>query len=441
MPQPPLRSTPATHLAAILAGSLFGVVATLAAQRFFGDHDLELVKVVRDIAAESFVEEVSDRQLVDEALAGMIGSLDRYSRYYPPSEVDALDRSTRGEFRGIGVVFRAPSSDGQVLFCAPGGPAERAGVRVGDRFLSIDGEQVADFAPGGLQESLQRRDADELLVELVDLAGGLRSVRIQPEPVLDPSVRLVRMVDPDRGFGHISLTSFSSHSLEEFDQAMARLEAEGLSGLVLDLRGNGGGSVDAAVGLANRFIGQGRLVATRSRRSTQVVKAKPQESSHLGLPLVLLVDRDSASASEILAGALQDHGAATLVGEPTYGKGTVQTLTRFSGDRAVVKVTTAHYLTPAWRRIERDEKDPEHTGIAPDVLVPLDDAARHAVQRYVQAYHPPPAALPIIRDWEAKSGLTLLPIPPQDPQLEAALGLLAGESPADSRIAGGDAKE
>ncbi|MFT5292477.1 MAG: carboxyl-terminal processing protease [Planctomycetota bacterium] len=399
-------------------------------QRVTADRDLELLRVVRDLAAETYVEELDEGELVDNALSGMIGGLDHYSRFYRQSEIEALDRTTRGEFRGIGVIFRGPMEDGQVLFAYPDGPAGRAGVEVGDTFLSINGSSVAELGDGGLRDTLQRRDSSSLEVELANLKGEQRTVTIQPEPVLDPSIRLAHMADEENGLGHISLLSFSSHSLEEFDAAMESLMEQGLRGLVLDLRGDGGGSVDAAVGIANRFVAEGRLVATRTRTGTQVMSAKPQEARHLGLPLVLLVDRDSASASEILAGALQDHGVTVLVGEATYGKGTVQTLTRFTGNRAIVKVTTAHYLTPAWRRIERDENNPEHSGIAPDVLLPLDDLGRAQVHAYLRRYHPPQQFLPAIQEWQAESGLALLPEAPEDPQLVAALSLLRGEDPS-----------
>jgi len=434
-PPPSNRSRP-NLVAAFLSGSALGAALALTAVRLTTDRELELVGAVRDLAKRSFVEAVDERELVDEALSGMIGSLDRHSRYYRPEEIEALARTTRGEFRGIGVVFRAPTTAGQVLFPAPGGPADRAGLRIGDTLVTVEGEAVAGLPPGGLQELLRRSNATPMALEIEGLDGERRSVEVVPEPVLDPSIRLARMVDEEARLAHVALVSFSSHTLEEFDAAMERLTAEGVRGLVLDLRGNGGGSLDAAVGLANRFVAEGRLVATRTRHDTRVVSAKSQEAHHLGLPLVLLVDQDSASASEVLAGALQDHGAAALVGEPTYGKGTVQTLTRLGSDRAIVKVTTAHYLTPAWRRIERNEEDPQRTGIAPDIYVPLEPVERAHVYAYLQNYHPPAALVPAIEAWEAESGLELLLETPPDPQLEAALALLRGETPGDTLAAG-----
>ena len=432
----PSPSPSASILVAFVCGSALGAAIAISAERWTADRDLELVRVVRDLASESFVEEVDASRLVDDALEGMITGLDRHSRYYRPEEIEAVDRTTRGEFRGIGVVFRAPTTDGQVLFPSPDGPAARAGVRVGDTFLRIDGETVADLEPGGLQERLRRKTSDPLTIEVLGLDGVGRTVTITPEPVLDPTIRWARMVDAEHGLAHVGLISFSSNSLTEFDAALDRLGTENVRGLVLDLRGNVGGSLDAAIGIANRFVSEGRIVATRTRQQTQVVHAKPQEAHHLGLPLVLLVDDDSASASEVLAGALQDHGAAALVGVPTYGKGTVQTLTRFGEGRAIVKVTTAHYLTPAWRRIERDESDPQRTGIAPDVYVPIAPEDELRIQRFLQTYHPPLELLAEVERWQEESERTLLPELPADPQLEAALALLRGEGPADALVAG-----
>ncbi|MEW6071450.1 MAG: S41 family peptidase [Planctomycetota bacterium] len=418
------------------AGLLVGVLAASLAQRLRRDPGLELLRQVRALAAETFVREVPPRQLVDDAAQGMLGGLDRYSRYYGEEEIAALDRETSGEFHGIGVVFRPPVSEARILFAFPDSPAARAGLGVGDTILEVDGIRVAEMAPGALQSHI--RSAGPRTVRLVvrDLAGEERGVDVTPERIVDPTVRHARLVDPHLGVGYLAVVSFSHRTPGEFDAALEELRPEGLRALIVDLRGNPGGILDAATLLANRFVREGRLVATRTRQLTQETSARAEEATCAGMPLVVLVDAGSASASEVLAGALQDHGAAALVGEPTYGKGTVQTITSFAEYAARVKITTATYYTPAWRRIERNGEDGREGGIVPDVVVPLDAAARTAVYAHLATYPPPAAALPAIRAWEEREGIELVASPPPDAQLDAALALLRGERPAGAASEG-----
>jgi carboxyl-terminal processing protease len=392
------------------------------------EHDVEVFRAVRELSLESFVEEPEPKELLEDALRGMLSGLDRYSRYYSPAEAAAVDRETSGEYLGIGVLFHEPDA-GVVRFALPNSPAAKAGIEPGDRILRVDGEAVADLAPGGLRELLRRQtDAPiELLIEA--RSGERRSTRLEPARVVDPSVRHARLLDEERGIGYLALVSFSNHTPEEFDREVEALIERGMRGLVLDLRANPGGIFDAAVAIANRFVGEGVLVSTKSRTETRSTHAIQKEARWSGMPLVLLVDGDSASASEILCGALQDHRAAAVVGEPTYGKGAVQRL--FEQEGAIVKITTSNYFTPAGRRIERKA---DWGGLAPDVLVELDAPERRAVHAFLASYSPPPAALAALQAWAAQGEPGLLPEPPADPQLEAALALLSGEAPPPQPI-------
>jgi len=389
------------------------------------DPDVELFRAVRDLALESYVEEPEPRQLVDDALRGMVGGLDRYSRYYSVDEIAAVERETSGEYLGIGVLF-LDADAGLVRFALPDSPAERAGVTPGDRIVQVDGEWVADLPPGGLRERLRREKSDAIELVLEDRSGARRSASLRPAQVVDPTVRHARMLDQERGIAYVAVVSFSHHTPEEFDREVARLAERGMRGLVLDLRANPGGILDSAVQLANRFVGEGVLVSTRSRTETRSTHAKAEESRWRDLPLVLLVDGDSASASEVLCGALQDHRAAVVVGEPTYGKGAVQTLSRFERDAALVKITTSSYFTPAGRRIERNT---DWGGLAPDVLVPLPAVERRAVHAFLATYSPPESALEALLSWEREAGVEVLVPAPADPQLDAARKLLSGEAP------------
>jgi carboxyl-terminal processing protease len=416
--------TPPELLFAI--GFACGVLTLGTIRTFLRDRDVELFRAVRDLALETHVEDHDPRELLDDALSGMLTGLDRYSRYYPPADIEALQRETYGEYFGIGVLF-LDADRGLIRFPLPDSPAERAGLRPGDRLVRIDGEWVADLPPGGVRELLQRRDRAEIELVVENRAGERRTTSLTPAQVLDPSVRHARMIPAPEGeptIGYAALTSFTSRTPDELDQAIAWLRTEGMQGLVLDLRANPGGMLDAALRIADRFLDEGVLVSTRSRTETRSTRATPEATRFAGLPLVLLVDGDSASASEVLCGALQDHRAAVVVGEPTYGKGAVQTLTPYDGAR--VKITTSHYFTPAGRRIERDE---ERSGLAPDALVELAPGERRELHAFLGGYSPPPSSLQELAAWEAEEELALLPRPPQDLQLEAAVDLLLGRAP------------
>ncbi len=425
-----------------LLGLAIGALASFLGYRIYElrwDRDIEFLRRVRDLTAATYVDEVDSDLLVEEALHGMIEGLDRYSHYYGRDEIALLDRETTGEFWGIGVVFRPPTTSGQVLFPFSGSPADRAGLRVGDRILSLDGRSVAEMAQGELQHAIQSCGDRDLAARVMGLDGLERELVIRPERVVDPTVRHARVLslpapegapgDAAPSVGYLAILSFSHRTAEEFDRSVDELLQLGAKSLIVDLRSNPGGILEAAVRIANRFIEEGPLVATRTRTDTQVKQASPKEARLAGLPVVLLVDGGSASASEVLAGALQDHAVAPLVGEPTYGKGTVQTLTRFGEDRAIVKLTTARYFTPAWRRIERNGPGDAEHGIMPDLLVELDAAGEEAVHRYLASYSAPTAVLPAISAWQESLEEALLPVPPPDPQLEAALDLLAGIPP------------
>ncbi len=414
----------------LITGLLVGLLSGLATEKVvatFADREFEIVRAVRDLTCEQYVEDVEASDLVDNALRGMLGGLDRYSRFYARSEIDQLDRETSGEFRGIGIVFRRPIT-GQVLFVFPESPADRAGIRTGDLFLVVEGRSVAEMVPGELQETIRHAQSEELHLLVQDLEGAKREVVVPLEQVLDPTVRHVRMIDREQGVGYLAILSFSHRTLEEFDRAMDELQRQGLRGLIVDLRANPGGILDAAVHVANRFLPSGAIVRIRTRDETEVKQALPGEARHEHLPLVLLIDEESASASEVLAGCLQDHCAAILVGRPTYGKGTVQTLRRLANDRGVVKLTTAMYYTPSNRSIERWEGSEGGAGITPDLLVEIDEQERAAIYVFLNTYSPPPEVLEQIRAWEEKEGVSLLESPPQDRQLQAAVALLANDS-------------
>ena len=382
---------------------------------------------VRDFASERFVRAPDRAKLADDALRGMLAGLDRYSRYYDAQETAAMERETGGRYRGIGVVLKRPIEDGRVLFPLRGSPAERQGVRVGDRIVELDGRTFTELDEPAVREVLSRDTDEPVRMTVVGLDGARRELVLARESVVEPTLHSERMLDAKEGIAYMALHSFSRETASEFDAAWERLARLGMRSLVLDLRGNGGGTLASAIAVARRFVPAGLIVSTENRREVVPYLAAPTEALHAGTPLVVLVDEESASASEVLAGALQDHRAAVVVGAPTWGKGTVQTILRFPDGRTSAKVTTSFYYTPAHRNLEHGEDAP--FGIAPDVLVESIPAESRELHAFLERQMPPLETVAALRAWEEREHVRVVDDPPADRALACAVDLLRGRRP------------
>ncbi|MCB9914709.1 MAG: PDZ domain-containing protein [Planctomycetes bacterium] len=437
-----------------LLGTLFGMgLMWLITDMLPPDEDPGIAhyKEVRQLLLDTYVARLDPDEVTEDAIEGMFTGLeerfhDDYSRYYLGHETAVVDRDTTGHFLGIGVVFRGGTEAPQVLFPVEDGPAARAGMRVGDTLVAIEGESLAGRTYDEVVPLLRGQAGQTLHVEVEGLDGARRALEVVLQSLIDPSVRHVELVDAQRGIGYLALVSFSNETPRQFDEAVTELQRQGMRGLVIDLRGNRGGVLAAAVEVTQRFVHEGRITSTEGRGAPEFELARPELAKYAGLPLVLLVDEYTASASEVLAGALQDHRAAVLVGVPTYGKGMVQTIHRYPERDAIAKVTSSFYYTPAHRNLEAHfGHDPSVTprasalvpgddrtvvGLIPDVLVPADDRTRERMRDYLHGtFSPPAGALPALRAWERSVGQTLLTPHPEDRQLEAALRLFRGEHP------------
>jgi len=411
-------------------GVTLGAVLGLFGARILAraeDPDAAAYREVRSFVERTYVREVGREELLDAALAGMVEQLDPYSRYYGPAEVAAVERETSGHYQGIGVVFAQPTSEARVLFTLAGSPAEKAGLRVGDQFVRVGGASVSGMAISELRQRLGERDRGALELELRGRDGTLRTLEIGQEALVDPTVRHARIVAP--GFGYLALSAFSGETPAEFDAAVADLREQGAGALVLDLRGNLGGVLRSATRIANRFLRAGLIVSHEGRDATQRYEANESEATLAGMPLAILVDKESASASEVLAAALQEHRVAVTVGVPTFGKGLVQRVESFGDGERVVKLVSAYYYTPSHRNIERTVEGSWEHGLEPDLMVKLAMEEEELVRKFLASYSPPRAALAELAAWEADVGREVYPRPPADPQLDAALALLRGEHP------------
>jgi carboxyl-terminal processing protease len=309
------------------------------------------------------VEQVDDKKLIRGAIDGMLASLDPHSSYLDARGFKSLMTTTEGEYGGLGL--SVTMEDGAVKVIAPteDTPAFKAGIKAGDYITHIDGKLIYG---GTLDEAVdQMRGAPGTNIKLSIVRPG----RDKPFDVtLTRAIINVPVVkwEVKNGVGVIKVTSFSKNATEATLAAIAGIQkslGHDPTGYILDLRSNPGGLLDQAVGLSDVFLDHGEIVSQRGRQRTDIERyyAKPGDAAH-GLPVIVLVDAGSASASEIVAGALQDQHRALVMGERSFGKGSVQTLLPLSGETAL-RLTTARYYTPSGRSVQEG-------GIAPDIVVP-----------------------------------------------------------------------
>jgi len=312
---------------------------------------------------EAYVEPVDDKALMDSAIRGLLLDLDPHSAYLDKDDAEAFDEDTSGAYDGIGVeVQQLP--DGKVKVIAPidDTPAARAGVKPGDLIVAVDGKPLTPASAEG-QGPLRGKPGSTVKLTIVR-EGEPKPLQIS---VTRGTIKITsvrgRMLEP--GYAYIRISAFQADTAADFESTLERLQADAgdkLRGLVLDLRSNPGGLLTTAVQIADDLLDEGGIVSTRGRSpiSDAAFSAAPGDLMH-GAPVAVLVDAGSASASEVLAGALHDNGRARIVGSRTFGKGSVQTLLPLeNGDS--VKLTTARYYTPSGKSIQA-------RGIVPDVVL------------------------------------------------------------------------
>jgi carboxyl-terminal processing protease len=421
------RSSGSFFLLGWCLGAAAGAFLTARFQAW-NEPDVARYREVRDYARTAFVHPSTDAELLDHALHGMAERLDKYSQYYDPAEAERLERETAGRYDGLGVVIKSPFSEGRILFPLGGSPAMAAGVRVGDRIVRVAGRPFESLDEAAFHAEVSGPEPRDVELGLMGLDGVERTVTVRTGSVLEPTVRHEQMLDEARGVGYLAITSFSHETPGEFDAAFDRLRGAGMRALVLDLRGNPGGVLVAAVEIARRFVREGGIVSTEGRDHSVAYAAQPAAAWDADFPLTLLVDEGSASASEVLASALQEHRLAVLVGTSTYGKGMVQTIHRFAADNSVMKVTTSYYYTPSHKSLEHDDDPAHERGLQPDLRVPLDTSTDLLHRRLARA-SPPRECIAALEEWQRTMQETLIEPIPVDAQVAAALDLFAGKRP------------
>ncbi len=377
-----------------------------------------------DQVQRNYVREVSRRRLIEAAIRGILQELDPYSDYIPPEAMDRFRSTVESEFGGIGI--QVMIRDGHLMVASPlvGTPAYRAGILAGDRIVEIDGQSTAGMTIDDAVRKLKGKEGTQVTLTVIHPSATSRqTITLTREIVHVPTVlghhrkpddTWEYCIDPMQRIAYVRLTAFSRDTADELRKVLADLASQRLGGLVLDLRFNPGGLLSSAIEVSDLFIAQGRIVSAAGRNVRERIWEAHKEGTFEGFPMAVLVNRYSASASEIVAACLQDHHRAVIVGERTWGKGSVQNVVPLedrkdpSGDsgprfeaRSALKLTTAGYRRPSGKNIDRapGAKESDDWGVRPDdgFEVRLDEAemlALLAAQRQRDVVQPKSNAKP-----------------------------------------------
>jgi len=323
---------------------------------------LELFGDVVSVVERAYVVETDPKELIEAALDGMLQSLDPHSNYLNVEDLARLNERSQGAYSGVGLEITSENGLVRVITPMDGGPALRAGVEAGDVITSIDGQSAAGLSVAEVSEQLRGPAGEPVVVTFLRDGQEPRDVTIVREVIRTFSVTS-RM---EGEFGYIRISTFNTNTGRELAEEIAELRGANpnLRGIVLDLRNNGGGLLDAAVAVSDAFLERGEIVSQRGRRPADIHRYNATAGDLTGgLPVAVLINYGSASASEIVAGALRDHQRATMVGLTSFGKGSVQTVMPLrNGQDGALSITTARYFTPSGQSIQR-------IGIAPDLEV------------------------------------------------------------------------
>ena len=315
------------------------------------------------LVKKNYVEEVEEKDLVYGAIKGMLSSLDPHSSFMPPEIFNEMKVDTKGEFGGLGIQIGIKDKILTIIAPIDDTPADKAGVEAGDKIIKIEGESTKDISLHDAVSKLRGKPGTSVTITII--RKGLdkpKDITIVRAIIKIKSVKSKMMED---GIGYIKLTQFQQKTASELEKALKKLSKKDMTALVLDLRNNPGGLLRGAVDVTSQFLPEGKLVVYikgRDGKKTEFITDNGNKYSDL--PMVILVNEGSASASEIVAGAMQDWGKSIVLGTQTFGKGSVQTVIPLS-DGSALRLTTARYYTPKGRTIQT-------TGITPDIIVKLE---------------------------------------------------------------------
>ncbi|MGA0286613.1 MAG: S41 family peptidase [Phycisphaerales bacterium] len=381
---------PLLTAAVVVLGSAMLIQSALAFRSQRSDYEwFDPLVDVRGLLRDNFVENVDDDRMRDAALSAMVESLeDPYTVYVPPTDEDDFNKAMKGSYVGIGAEIDVV--DGWLTIVSPldDSPALEAGVRAGDTVLSIEDESTFGLGAARCAERLMGEAGTPVRIRVRHADGEEEDLVVVRSPIRTRTVKGFRrdgedwrfVLDPEDRIAYVRLTQFTEETAADLREALASIEPAP-AGVVLDLRFNGGGTLQAAIEIADLFLRDGTIVSVRSRRGVERAwSADDDGEEDLDAPMIVLVNDASASASEIVSGALQENGRAKVLGQRTYGKGSVQEVRELPGRGGILKMTTAHYALPSGRNLNRGP-EAEMWGVDPDpgFHVPMDADAYRAL--------------------------------------------------------------
>ncbi len=297
-----------------------------------------------------------------EMTAASVGGLDEYSAFLTTGQLNDLYAQIEGNFVGLGVELKSAEDGLLVVHVISGSPAERSGLKAGDHLIGIAGKPIAGMHVDAAAQLLQGPEGSRVTLAVLRGVGPARAMTVGREHVEIPSIEDVELLDRLNGIGYLHITSFQKKTAADLDTAMRQLDASGMRSLIIDLRGNPGGLLSAAVDVSDLFIDRGLVVATRGRSPEEDFNYTASHSGTWHMPLTLLIDGDSASSSEIFAGAIRDHNRGKIIGSRSYGKGSIQGIFPMDVAGVGMRLTTAHFYSPTGQPYSR-------VGVSPDLWV------------------------------------------------------------------------
>jgi carboxyl-terminal processing protease len=340
---------------------------------------IEIVRLVQ----KQYVRDVDTKKMFESAINGMLNGLDPFSNYISESELAEFNKNTRGKFGGIGIQIGIRRGFLTVISPLEDTPAYKAGVMAGDLIAEIDGKSTENIR--NTEEAVKILTGDpgtKVRLKVRHITGDLEEFTITRALIEVHSIKgikrddkdqWVHWIDPEKKIAYVRITTFTEASAVDLRKTLEPLVKDGMKGLVLDLRFNPGGILKTAVEVCDMFIDKGVIVSTKGRTTPYWEATATKEGTLPYFPMVVLVNPFSASASEIVSGCLQDHHRAIIVGERSFGKGSVQNVIPLEGEKAALKLTTSKYYLPGGRNIHRDEdmKETDEWGVMPDIVVPM----------------------------------------------------------------------
>ncbi|MDW8096160.1 MAG: S41 family peptidase [Aquificaceae bacterium] len=390
-------------VATFVVGFFFG--NAIASQGGKQEDEFRYFRLFTDVfktVKENYVGEASTKELIYGALNGMMKSLDPFSAFFTPEQYREFKQETEGEFGGVGIEIGMERGRPIVISPIEGTPAHRAGIRSGDVIIEINGEDTSNMSLTDVVKRIRGKPGTKVNLTIIR-KGSDRPIKVELERAVI-KIESVKWTRIDN-IGYIRLSQFTDGVSKDVDRAIRSLLSQGVRGVILDLRNDPGGLLTEAINVSELFLKEGKLIVYTKTKKGEISRYFSRKKNVMdeGIPLVVLINRGSASASEIVAGALQDHKRAIIVGEKSFGKASVQNIIPLE-DGSAIKLTVAHYYTPLGRLIDRK-------GIQPDVEVKMREDEEERLQEYIRQ-----------KRIEGATGLVLEPS--LDPQLNKAIEII-----------------